>query len=260
MKIRWNAFVATLAGLALSCGTALAADFSFPAANAGDKETLWRAVMVHFYGQYDPARQCWAARIMDLDYCMRPHRADEATDGGVRRLFLVASGPGAQAQTCHVCSGSMGLIVLEEHGGSFVLAARNDLVEERGSFGDVEAPEAFGVQKIAPTGSGWTVESSWQGQGLSVRGQTVYGIVEGEVRDLGYIPTFLDACETDERPCGPYSFGFGFIETAGPFFDVELVLAPDSEKPQGPDRYRIPFDAESMQYEVPEAVSELLFR
>jgi hypothetical protein len=262
MKTRRNAFVATLAGIFLALGSAVAfaADFSFPAANAGDKEALWHAVMVHFYGQYDPSRRCWAATISGDDYCMRPHRRDEATDGGVRHIFLVTAGPGPGEHTCHVCSGSMGLIVLAERGGNLVLAAKNDLVEQRGTFGEVESEEAFRVQKIAPAGSGWTVESSWQGQGLSVRGLTVYGLVGSEVRDLGYIPTFLDACETDEKPCGPYKFGFGFVETTAPFYDVELVLAPDSEMPQGPDRYRIPFDAQSMQYEVPGAVSELLFR
>lgn len=262
MGIRRNVVFVALAGsfLALCSRVNAAGDFSFPAADFGDKQAFWGAVMTHFYGPYDAARQCWSASILGYDYCMRPHRLDEATEGDRRRIFLVTGGPGAEAQECYTCTGSMGLIVLEERRGNLVMTAVNDLVEETGLWGVIEPVEAFRIQTISPAGSGWTVESDWSGHGVTIGGQTIYGIVGSEVRELGYIPTYGTDCDAGNTPCNSYRFNLGFIRTAGPFYDVELVLAADSDRPQGPDRYRIRFDAESMEYDVPDAVKELLFR
>lgn len=229
-----------------------AAGFRFSAQKAGDRKALWAAVMTHFYGPYDKVGKCWPASGKNDDICMRPLRLD--SEGG--QLFLIASGS-KQGSDCHACSGFIGLIVLGRSGGDLILDASNTLVEGAGAWGSAPGEAEFSVRRLSTTTHGWTMRTGYTAQGITTGGEVIYGIEDGKVVDLGYIPTFVDTCGYDPAKCHSYDFDLDLVPGSGAAYDVELTVAADSDRPPGEATVRIPFDVAKKKYELPAALDFL---
>lgn len=191
---------AKLAGLAFAAllhfaGSAFAA--SIPAEAAQAPKVLWRLVMEGYYGPYDKALKCWTARIAEDRVCMRPHRLDQVSIGGVNHLFLAIGGArigdDGQPQSAHVDSGMLGLIVLRQNGATLRLVAKNDLHTPFGSFGQVPSEESFAVREIGPDDAyGWVATDGWIGQGHMLTSATIFAPVGDKVVNIGNIPDHYD--------------------------------------------------------------------
>lgn len=191
------ASVAALAFATLLHVTGNAAAASIPAEAAQSPKTLWRLVMEGNYGPYDKALKCWTARIAEDRVCMRPHRLDQVTIGGVNHLFLAIGGTrlgdDGQPQEAHVDSGMLGLIVLKQDGGTLRLVAKNDLHTPFGSFGNVPSEDAFAVREIGPNEAyGWVATDGWMGQGHMLTSATIFAPVGDKVVTIGNIPDHYD--------------------------------------------------------------------
>lgn len=246
--------------LAMLPGLCLAAPVKLPAALDGKPRELWRAVMTQVYGPYDATRKCWIGKKSADAYCMRPHKLDRATDNGTVKLYFAIGGSRVDSESCHACTGNLGLLVFEKQGQDYVLAAQNGLYDEAGSWGEVPAEESFGITEVATNMHGWVIESGYTAQGITGGGSEVFSPRGTQVVSLGYIPTFLDNCGAAEEgvKCDNYAFDLSFQPGSTPFHDALLQKSAKSDNPPGDNRFMVPFDAASGKYAVPKALEDLL--
>jgi len=233
-------------------------------AAAAEPRKLWAAVMEQFYGGYDKARKCWIGKIGGERQCMYPHRLDTVSEGGTVRHYIVTGGypmtGGRGPDGCHVCTGSLGLIVLEEAGKWLELAARNSLAEQSGSWGRIAPEENFRLREIGDGRHGWTMETGWSGQGYNLGATVVYGVAGNDVIELGSIPVHADnsgTCGEGLRACYVRSYEVVFDPGAGSSH-YDIVMRKTGEATEGPDSFRVPFDEAALKYEIP-AEAEAFF-
>lgn len=245
--------------------SAFAQQISLPADLASKPRALWQAVMTEVYGPYDKAKKCWIGSRGAEKFCMRPHKLDKATVGGVERLFLAVGGRPAstgEGEGCHACTGNLGLLAFDNRDGQLTLVAKNGLYEESGSWGEVPAEDGFAVEKIGPDNFGWVVESGYTAQGVTGGGKEVFAIETATVLSLGYIPTFMDNCGAvinEGDKCDNYEFALTFgPKGSGVYFDALAEAAKADGLPAGSRRFDIPFDAKEKKYKSPEALENLL--
>lgn len=242
--------------------TVHAQQLSLPSGLAAQPRELWQVVMTGVYGPYDKAQKCWVGTRGADRFCMRPHKLDIVKSGGAERLFMAISGSASGAETCHSCTGNLGLIVLDNKDGKLTLTAKNGLYDEAGSWGEVPAEDRFTVEKIGPDNFGWVIESGYTAQGVTGGGKEIFGIEGNTVQSLGHISTFLDNCGAradDEDKCDTYEFALSFgPKGSGQYFDaVAEAIKTDGLAPES-RRFDIPFDAAEKKYKVPVALENLL--
>jgi hypothetical protein len=234
-----------------------------PSASVETPREFWRAVMEHFYGGYDRARKCWVGEIDGDRHCMRPHRLDTVSAGGAARHFVVTGGYRIDGDdgpaTCHACSGSLGLIVLEDAGGRLELVARNSLVALAGSWGRIPPEESFRLREIGGDRHGWTMETGWAGQGYVYGSVVVYGVSGSDVIQLGHIPVHADNsgyCGEGLPKCFVHDYELVFDPGPdGSFHDI--VLRKTGGEAEDPDGFRVPFDDNALKYQVPAEVDRM---
>ncbi|PWW03477.1 hypothetical protein DFR52_101158 [Hoeflea marina] len=253
--------------LALAAGPAVAGvQTSIPASATQSPKAFWAAVMEEFYGPYSTRQKCWLGTVEGKAVCMRPHRLDTVVEGGASRYYLVIGGyelqEGGGRPDCHACAGSIGLIVLGGGSSRLELVARNSLAEPAGSWGEVPGEKQFRLQRIGPAAYGWTMESGYTGQGYTGVGETVFGLVGDKVADLGFINTHSDnsgACGDGMAACYAHDYELIFDIAPGDtrFSDV-IVRRLDSTDPKSPASFAVPFNRQTLSYDVPQALSDLL--
>jgi hypothetical protein len=260
MKLSAFGAALALALLVFAALPAAAKTLALSADIAGNDKALWKAVMTGLYGPYDGKRKCWVGKAESGPACMRPHRLQRISTDDGEQLFLAIGSVPEEGGDCHACSGYMGLVLFaEQDGGSYQLAAQNSLYEDFGSFGVIPAEESFSVEQIGPDTYAWVIESGYTGQGVTSMGKAIYAARDGKIVNIGYIPYFLDDCDTGNQPCPTYEFGVSFQQDTGDtYYDVLLDLAEGSTVPDAGKRFEIPFDAGAGQYKVPEALSSLM--
>ena len=236
-----------------------------PGSAVASPKAFWSAVMQEFYGPYSKRQKCWLGTVGGVTVCMRPHLVNSVAIDGVITHFVVTGGyapdnDGSRAD-CHACSGRLGLIVLRD-GDRLELVARNDLAEEVGSWGTIPAEDQFRLQRIGPDAYGWTMRSGYTGQGYTGIGETVYGLVGDKVVDFGFINTHSDnggACGDGMGACYEHDYELLFDprQTGNAVSDI-IVRKLHSSDPDAPASFAVPFDAAAQQYQVPEAMGDLL--
>lgn len=263
-----NRAYACIAAIALSLAAAHPAAAGMrtgiPSASIDTPADFWKAVMEHFYGGYDRSRKCWVGEIDGEPHCMRPHRLDSVSSGGAVRHFVVAGGYKIEGNdgpaNCHACSGSLGLIVLEEAGGELELVARNGLAEAAGAWGEIPPEENFRLREIGPGRHGWTMQTGWAGQGYVYGSFVVYGVSGSDVIQLGHIPVHADNsgyCGEDMPKCFVHDYELVFGSGSGGTFH-DIVLRKIGGEAEDPEGFRIPFDETALKYQVP-AEADALF-
>ena len=256
-----SALVMALAAPALPTQAGTRTDI--PSAAAASPKQFWRAVMEHFHGGYDRSRKCWIGTMEGARQCMRPHRLDTVSAGGVTRHYVVTggyeiTGEGGPVE-CHVCTGSLGLIVLQEAGKWLELVARDSLAEKAGSWGRIPPEDSFRLREIGDGRHGWTMETGWMGQGYVLGSVIVYGVSGSDVIQLGHIPVHADnsgACGEGMDRCFEHSYELVFAPVPGAAY-YDIVLRKISSEPGDPEGFRVPFDEEALKYQLPEEAGSL---
>lgn len=266
-----SARAAALAFAALLHVTGNAAAASIPAEAAQSPKTLWRLVMEGNYGPYDKALKCWTARIAEDRVCMRPHRLDQVTIGGVNHLFLAIGGTrlgeDGQPQEAHVDSGMLGLIVLRQDGGLLRLVAKNDLHTPFGSFGNVPSEDAFAVREIGPNETyGWVATDGWMGQGHMLTSATIFAPVGDKIITIGNIPDHYDNsgnCEDgkvigSEVACTDYSSEliFDSADSSARFYPIIVKVTGTREGVTIDQAFTTKFDPGKFAYPKIEGMPE----
>ena len=247
-------------GIALAAVLALAAPAAAAsldiAATDSDRD-LWKAVMTGLYGPYDGGGKCWVGSAGADRSCMRPMRLDRVEEGGTRRLYIATGGGALSGNDCHGCAGYVGLVVLEEEGGRFRLAADNGLHEQMGAWGAAPPEESFALHRIGPDNHGWTIESGFTGQGVTMGGQTVHVMRGGKVAEIGRITTIFDNCGFDPDDCRSReaSVTFDPASAADPYYAATVVI-DKAEPPVAETRFKVPFDKVSGRYTTPAALEK----
>lgn len=258
--------------LALAAGPALAGvQTSIPASATQSPKAFWSAVMQEFYGAYSKRQKCWLGTVEGKTVCMRPHRLDTVVEAGATRYYVVTGGyelqEGGGRPDCHACGGRVGLIVLGEsagdgNSGRLELVARNSLAEPAGSYGEIPAEDQFKLQQIGAQAYGWTMHSGYTGQGYTGEGETVFGLVGGKVVDFGFINTHSDnggACGDGMGACCTHDYEVLFdIGDSGNAVSDIIVRKLQSTGPDAPASFQVPFNRQTLHYDVPEALSDLL--
>ncbi len=191
---------------------------TIPVEAVSQPKILWRLVMEDFYGPYDRHQKCWISHIGGDTICMRPHRLDQVSVGGINHYFLVIGGnrldENGMPQQSHADAGVMGLIIFKDNGRNLKLVAKNDLHAAIGSFGSIPAEEQFAVREIGPNDTyGWIAESGWMGQGITITYSGIFVAIGDTIADLGSLPSHYDNsgnCENGKvigsgEPCSDYS-------------------------------------------------------
>lgn len=262
----WKFLIAAM--LALAATPAFAGvQTGIAASTTASPKVFWGAVMEEFYGPYSKRQKCWLGTIEGKTVCMRPHRLDTVVEGGATRFYVVTGGyeldeDGGQS-TCHACAGSLGLIVLGDGGGGRLeLVARNSLAEPAGSWGTIPDEDQFKLQLIGPQAYGWTMHSGYTGQGYTGEGESVFGVIGGKVADLGFINTHSDnggSCGDGMGACYAHDYELFFdIKPDDARFSDLIVRKLQSTDPATPASFSVPFNASTLRYDVPEALSDLL--
>ncbi|WP_420409050.1 hypothetical protein [Hoeflea sp.] len=259
-------FRATFLWLGLCLGAALIALTparaevltAIPASAVDDPKAFWRATMKEFYGPYDNSRKCWMGTRDGQALCMRPHHLAEAGEGE-RRIILVAmagyavESNGGRAD-CHACGGKLGLVMLKPVGDRIALIATNSLAAEAGSWGRVPSEEAFRQVHFGDDKFGWLMHTNYMAQGHVMEGVIVYGVLEGKIMDLGYVPTAIGmagSCDgLQDGVCYSYNYEVDtFPDEANGGFAPLLARKVESRTLDAPDVVSIPFSKDTMKYD-----------
>ena len=256
----FRCMLAALLLLTVSAAAATAQSLSLPVELATKPRELWRSVMTGLYGPYDSTRKCWIGKKGADAFCMRPHKLNRVADTGADKLFLAIGGGPVDVTVCHVCSGNLGLIVLEKQNNKLQLVASNGLYDEVGSWSEVPPEDAFTIVKAGPDTHAWMIEAGYTAQGVTAGGKEIFAPEADKVVSLGFIATFMDNCgAVDEgEKCENYAFDLSFKPGDGPYYDVIAELAKGSDRPPAATRFEIPFDPSEKKYKAPAAMEALL--
>lgn len=224
--------------------------------------------MTEFYGPYNKARKCWVAKTKDNAFCMRPHTFDLVQSGNDKLLYVTAAGATTAADNeCHACSGNIGYFVLDLNGGKMTVRAKSDLFLEDGSNGAPTPEDSIHVRQIGKDGVyGWTEDTFWMGQGISVERTQVLASVGDQVRTLGWLPRSYNDdgdCENGKRisnnePCSNFSFEASF-DTAAPHQRFANIILRGTGSLRGEpfsETYSVTFDEKSFSYKLPKNLPE----
>jgi hypothetical protein len=265
------------------CATILA--FATSHANAGGTVTgipvtavdspreFWGATMAEFYGPYDRNAKCWRGKSRDseaAELCMRPHKMQTVEQGGRTIHFLVFGGyepgPDGGHETCHACSGRIGMVMLEAgDNGHMRLVARDSLGVAAGGWGDPPPEEAFELRRAGPADAAtpnhvWVMETGYTGQGYTFLNKVVYGAVGDRIEELANIPSGFDDqgnCDNGrnmltEAPCSDFSAELRFRDEPGkPYSDAFLTYSGTDKGEQLNANFELPFDGQTMRYSLP---------
>jgi hypothetical protein len=231
--------------------------------SAASPKAFWRTVMEHFYGDYDRSLKCWIGTFEGERHCMRPHRLDTVSADGVTRFHIVVGGYRVDdvlgQDHCHACTGSLGLIVLEQSGEVLDLVARNSLVLQAGSWGDIPPEDSFRLREIGDGRYGWTMDTVWAGQGYIFGSVFIYGVSGSDIIQLGRVPVHADnsgTCGEGMGACSEHAYELVFDPGSGASFH-DIVLRKQSGDADDPESFRVPFDDKALQYKVPDEVDAL---
>jgi hypothetical protein len=260
--------VATLAAqlwLALP-GHALAAELeltNIPSELARDDRQLWRRAMAEFYGRYDKRQKCWIGKAKGTSWCMRPHTLNRVSAGDATFYYLAVGGhkPG-EDNACHACAGALGLFVLSDAKAQMAIVARSEKFMDFGSWGRVPAEENFAVQRLGQPGNfAWVIENGWSGQGVTVTWTDMFGILGGEVKNLGQLPrSFSDEgnCEnginvSTREKCSAVNFEavYEADKTSEAFASILLKGSGTLKGQPFAGTYRVDFDPATLTYPAP---------
>lgn len=262
--------------LALLCFSASAVfstgnSTNIPVASLDKPARFWSAAATEFYGPYDKKLKCWIGNIQGDEgparLCMRPHKLRSVDGDKTKQHFLAFAGYEINAErghdTCHACSGRMGLIVLEASGETFSLVAKDGLDIAIGSWGEAPHEDSFVLRQIGDDGGyGWVIHTGYTGQGYTYLGASVYGVVGDRIVDLGLVPTgFSDEGNCDDngknystgKPCTSYEADLIFTDpSVGGFKTIHLAHGGSFEGEDYDDIVLVPFDTVEGKYKVPE--------
>ncbi len=230
---------------------------------------FWAGVMEFFYGPYNRQLKCWNSTVKGengpVNVCMRPHKLTSVNSGNVQQHHVVMGGYELNEQNgrsdCHACPGVAGFAVFQSGGPTLDLIGKSILAMSMGSWGSVPAEENFELRIFGDGPAyGWVVSYGYTGQGYTYLNDTIYGMVGDRIREFGLVPTgFNDAgnCENgknfNEQPCSDYVSTLDFVDNpANAIHDIKLSYS-GYRLGENKDGFAfIPFDPESMRYQVPE--------
>lgn len=239
-----------------------------PSSLVGNEKQLWPQVMDQFYGAYDKQQDCWVSKSGEDSYCMRPNSLHVMPSGASHLLFFTAAGtPVGGADECDACTGNMGLIVMSDDGPALRTVAQSDLYMEAGSLGHAPDAEAITVHRAGASTYVWAIESGWMGQGISVTVADLYGIVGGEVKTIGQLPTAYDDegnCEngkntTTGEKCTGIAFAITYESGGAPTDAYRPITLKSSGKLKGKrftKTFTTRFDATTQTYPRPDGLPE----